>query len=107
MSGGECVEEVVFPEFTFLRPIFISCIAILLLVMLVITYQRKVLMNGFSLWLIILTCIVVSGITLFMSGFIVDEYNLSGDEQSFYMFLGIIVISILNVITFYIKKGRI
>ncbi|MEN1936802.1 hypothetical protein AAIE21_14680 [Paenibacillus sp. 102] len=83
------MEEVMFPEFTFLRPVFISIIAVLVLVLFVITYQRKALINEFFLW------------------FIVDEYNLSGDEQSFDMFLGLIVISILNVIIDYIKKGRI
>lgn len=49
-------------------------------------------------------CIGVSAITLFMSGFIVDEYNLGGDAQSFCMFIAIGCISGLNVIIYYRRK---
>lgn len=43
-------------------------------------------------------------ITLFMSGFIVDEYNLGGDAQSFCMFIAIGCISGLNLIIYYRRK---
>ncbi|AIM08935.1 hypothetical protein BAHan_5572 [Bacillus anthracis] len=39
-----------------------------------------------------------------MSGFIVDEYNLGGDAQSFCMFIAIGCISGLNVIIYYRRK---
>ena len=47
---------------------------------------------NFSLWFISVLCIGVSAITLFMSGFIVDEYNLGGDPQSFCMFIALVVL---------------
>ncbi len=57
--------------------------------MLIISTQKKERINEFSLWFISILCIGVSAITLFMIGFIVDEYNLSGDPQSFCMFIAI------------------
>lgn len=66
--------------------------------------QRKYLINGFSLVFILLICLVTSAVTLFASGFIVDEYNLAGDEQSFYMFLIIVGLCIINYIV-YVMKG--
>lgn len=48
--------------------------------------------------------VCVSAITLFMSGFIVDEYSLGGDGQSFCMFIAIGCISGLNFVIYYRRK---
>lgn len=91
-------------EFVFLRPVFKCVLAASILVMLIVSTQKKELINAFSLWFISILCIGVSAITLFMSGFIVDEYNLCGDAQSFCMFIAIGCISGLNLIIYYRRK---
>ncbi|PEC21531.1 hypothetical protein [Bacillus cereus] len=91
-------------EFVYLRPVFKCVLAASVLVMLIVLRQKKELINEFSLWFISILCIGVSVITLFMSGFIVDEYNLGGDVQSFNMFMGIGLISGLNFIIYYRRK---
>ncbi|MEV5108845.1 hypothetical protein MRBLBA3_000785 [Bacillus sp. LBA3-1-1.1] len=91
-------------EFLHLRPVFKSILAASILVMLIVSTQKKELINEFSLWFISILCIGVSAIMLFMSGFIVDEYNLGGDVQSFNMFIGIGLISGLNFIIYYRRK---
>lgn len=91
-------------EFVYLRPVFKSILAASILVMLIVLRQKKELINEFSLWFISVLCIGVSAITLFMSGFIVDEYNLGGDPQSFCMFIAIGCISGLNFIIYYRRQ---
>ena len=83
---------------------FKSILAASILVMLIVLRQKKELINEFSLWFISVLCIGVSAITLFMSGFIVDEYNLGGDPQSFCMFIVIGCISGLNFIIYYRRQ---
>ena len=94
IDGGVCV-------FT---SCFKSILAASILVMLIVSIQKKELINEFSLWFISILCVGVSAITLFMSGFIVDEYNLGGDSVSFDMFIGIVCISGLNFIIYYRRK---
>ncbi|MGE7882910.1 hypothetical protein [Bacillus sp. NPDC094077] len=91
-------------EFVYLRPVFKSIVAASIFVMLIVLRQKKELINEFSLWFISVICIGVSAITLFMSGVIVDEYNLGGDVQSSSMFVGIVIISGLNFIIYYRRK---
>ncbi|UNP76188.1 hypothetical protein MN033_23580 [Bacillus nitratireducens] len=91
-------------EFVYLRPVFKSILAASILVMLIVLRQKKELINEFSLWFISVLCIGVSAIALFMSGFIVDEYNLGGDAVSFDMFIGIVLISGLNFVIYYKRK---
>ncbi|MED3034015.1 hypothetical protein CBR56_13695 [Bacillus thuringiensis] len=91
-------------EFVFLRPVFKCILAAAILVMLIVSTQKKELINEFSLWFISILCIGVSAITLFMIGFIVDEYNLAGDVQSFNMCIAIGCISGLNFIIYYRRK---
>ncbi|MDC7729135.1 hypothetical protein CN470_01265 [Bacillus cereus] len=91
-------------EFVYLRPVFKSILAASILIMLIVLRQKKELINEFSLWFISVLCIGVSAITLFMSGFIVDEYNLGGDPQSFCMFIAIGCISGLNFIIYYRRQ---
>ncbi|HDR7781417.1 MULTISPECIES: hypothetical protein [Bacillus] len=91
-------------EFVYLRPVFKNILAASILVMLIVSTQKKELINEFSLWLISILCIGVAAITLFMSGFIVDEYSLAGDVQSFSMFIAIGCISGLNFIIYYRRQ---
>ena len=71
---------------------FKSILAASILVMLIVLRQKKELINEFSLWFISVLCIGVSAITLFMSGFIVDEYNLVEIHNRFVCLLRLVVL---------------
>ncbi|MDM5317121.1 hypothetical protein QUF49_14025 [Fictibacillus sp. b24] len=96
-----------FPEFIYLRPIFIAFIIILFLVLGAVSIQRKnKLLNQFSFYSITFICLLISTITLTASGYIVDDYGLGGDEVSFYMWMAIVGLSALNTFVFLLKEGR-
>ncbi|ALC85479.1 hypothetical protein AM499_06375 [Bacillus sp. FJAT-22090] len=92
--------EYQFPEFIYLRPVFIGFIIILLVLLFGVIFLNKNIVNLFSVVSITFICISVSAITLYSSGYIVDEYNLAGDPISFYMFFVILVLAFLNLIIF-------
>ncbi|MDQ0888868.1 putative effector of murein hydrolase [Paenibacillus sp. V4I9] len=96
----------VFPEFIFLRPVFVTFILALLVVMVIVVFQKKKLLNLFSVLFISSICCSVSALTIYASGYIVDEYNLGGDEISFFMFLAIVALSILNILIYLSKNNR-
>lgn len=96
-----------FPDFVFLLPVFVSFIIILLMTLCIVIFQQNKftkLLNGFSLGSILVICFFISALTLYMSGYIVDEYNLSGDTASFNMFLVIFGLCIVNLIV-YLKRN--
>ncbi|KZE69250.1 hypothetical protein AWM68_03000 [Fictibacillus phosphorivorans] len=96
-----------YPEFIYLRPIFIAFIIILFIVLAAISIQRKnKFLNHFSFYSITLICLIIPTITLTASGYIVDDYNLGGDEISFYMWMAIVGLSVFNTFVFLIKDGR-
>ncbi|KQL35982.1 hypothetical protein [Psychrobacillus sp. FJAT-21963] len=92
--------EYQFPEFIYLRPVFIGFIIILLVLLFGVIFLNKNIVNLFSVVSITFICTSVSAITLYSSGYIVDEYNLAGDPISFYMFFVILVLAFLNLIIF-------
>ncbi|MBM7601583.1 cellulose synthase/poly-beta-1,6-N-acetylglucosamine synthase-like glycosyltransferase [Virgibacillus halotolerans] len=92
-------------EFVFLQPIFIAFIIILLTLLLIIVFQKTQIANLFTLFSIGLISSIISAIMLYMSGYIVDEYGLGGDTASFFMFLAIVGLSIVNFFVFLIKDG--
>lgn len=92
--------------FIFLRPIFIAFIIILIALLCIIIFQKKQLANLFSVISISLISFTISAITLYSSGYIIDEYGLRGDEISFFMFIAIVGISLVNVIV-YLTKNRV
>lgn len=87
-------------EFVFLRPVFIVIIVALLLLLIVVIFQKRKMINLFSLLFIVFLCAIVSASTLYMSGYIVDEYGLAGDIGLFSMFLVIIGLCFINYVTF-------
>ncbi|MFB5089281.1 hypothetical protein PGC35_19155 [Psychrobacillus sp. PGGUH221] len=92
--------EYQFPEFIYLRPVFIGFIIILLVLLFGVIFLNKNIVNLFSVVSITFICTSVSAITFYSSGYIVDEYNLAGDPISFYMFFVILVLAFLNLIIF-------
>ncbi len=96
-----------FPEFIYLRPIFIAFIIILVFVSATVSFQRKnKLLNHFSFYSITFICLLIPTITLTASGYIVDEYGLGGDAVSFDMWIAIVGLSVLNTFVFLLKEGR-
>lgn len=69
------------------------------------TFKRSDVINGFTLGITSVLSIVVSGITLIIMGYVADEIGGSGDAISTYLFLGIIGLSLVNG-GIYAKKRR-
>lgn len=94
--------------FTLLRPIFISILIVsLLLFFIMITPKLKnKMINGFTVLSLSAILIFVSGLLLYNSGIIVDEIGLSGDPLSFYIFLAITGIGIINLIIYFSTQRK-
>jgi len=73
----------------------------------IVIFQRKNnLINHFSFFAIIFICLSISSITLGSIGYIVDAYGLGGDAPSSYMWLVIVVISVINSIIYLFRNNR-
>lgn len=96
-------------EFSLLRPIFITLLIVSfsLFLFMLITKSKDKLVNGFSVIILSMLCILVSGQLMFYDGIIVDEIGLSGDTVSFYLFLAILIFGITNPIIYFYKKQMI
>ncbi|MEF7438294.1 hypothetical protein V4V36_13490 [Paenibacillus lautus] len=94
--------------FTLLRPIFISSlvVSLLLFFILIIPKLKNKMINGFTVLSLSVISIFVSGQLLYNSGIIVDEIGLSGDPVSFYIFLAITGIWIINLIIYFSTQGK-
>lgn len=91
--------------FTYFRPVlllFIFTLSILFLLLLNKRFraEHKLLTVSVSF-----LSLLVSGMLLFIEGIIVDELNLGGDAQTFYMFVVIACLCTANVFfSFYERK---
>lgn len=95
-----------FTTFDYLRPIFITFIVLLILLFIAILQSNKQkLVNAFSVFSISLISVIISGITLFIEGSIVDDLNLSGDSVSTYLFFVIVILCIVNLFL-YSRKSK-
>lgn len=94
--------------FTLLRPIYISIlvVSLLLLFILLIPKLKNEMINGFTVLSLSAISIFVSSQLLYKSGIIIDEVGLSGDPVSFYIFLAITGIGIINLIIYFSTLGK-
>jgi len=94
--------------YDFIRLVFITFIISLIIISIILLIQRKRsnIVNGFTVSVISIISIVVSGIILIIEGYIADELNLAGDITSSKMFLIILGLSILNLFIYFKKKNR-
>lgn len=94
--------------YDFLRLVFITFIISLIIISIILLIQRKRgnIVNGFTVSVISIISIIVSGIILIIEGYIADELNLAGDINSSNMFLIILGLSILNLFIYFKKKNR-
>ncbi|MDP1420644.1 hypothetical protein Q8G35_20250 [Peribacillus simplex] len=90
------------------RLIFITFIISLIVISTILLVQRKRnnIVNGFTISVVLMISIIVSGINLIITGYIADELNLAGDIISTNMFLIILGLSILNSFIYFKKKNR-
>jgi hypothetical protein len=96
-----------FTTFDYLRPIFITFIVLLILLFIAILQSNKQkLVNAFSVFSISLISVIISGITLFIEGSIVDDLNLSGDSVSTYLFFVIVILCIVNLFLYFRKSKK-
>jgi len=86
----------------YFRPILIAFIVILLLFLLAsIFYKGKhKLVIGVAMFIVSLICTILSAKYMSDIGIIADEKNMGGDPISFYMFLFIVGLSIINFVIF-------
>jgi hypothetical protein len=94
-----------FTTFDYLRPIFITFIILLILLFIAILQNNKQkLVNTFSVFSISVISVLISGITLFIEGSIVDNLNLSGDSISTYLFFIIVILCVVNLFLYFRKS---
>lgn len=97
MVGMEINDLLRFVLITFIISLLVISVALLL------QKKRNNLVNGFTLSMISAISVIVSGTNLMIMGYIADEFNLSGDAMSTYMFFIILGLNILNFLL-YLKK---
>ncbi|WP_430510830.1 hypothetical protein [Gottfriedia solisilvae] len=97
-----------FITFDYFRSVFIFLIVVLVISSAISTFQKKgaKILNGFAIVTISLICAVVAGVLLYKMGYIVDELNLGGDPVSTYMVIGIGVLSVVNLFTYFLRDNR-
>lgn len=89
--------------FALLRPVFITFLAILILLFLILISTKKNIINGLTVIILSFISILVSGQLLYDIGIIADETNLGGDSVSFYMFFAILALSFINPLIYFNK----
>ena len=69
-----------------------------LLVVLILILMKKSVVNVFSVSILAFVSCVVSGINMIISGYIADEVPSGGDPITFYLFLIVLILSIVNMV---------
>jgi len=75
-----------------------------LLVVLILILMKKSVVNVFSVSILAFVSCVVSGINMIISGYIADEVPSGGDPITFYLFLIVLILSIVNMVLVSKKK---
>jgi hypothetical protein len=75
-----------------------------LLVVLILILMKKSVVNVFSVSILAFVSCVVSGINMIISGYIADEVPSGGDPITFYLFLIVLILSIVNMVVVSKKK---
>ena len=75
-----------------------------LLVVLILILMKKSVVNVFSVSILAFVSCIVSGINMIISGYIADEVPSGGDPITFYLFLIVLILSIVNMVLVSKKK---
>ena len=92
-----------------LRPIFYVILLFSIIIMLTVIIKKKSVHNLIITFYIVtfsIFAIILSGLTLFQSGMIADETGNAGDEISFYLFIAVVIINVVNIALSFLKKTR-
>lgn len=95
--------------FTEFRLVFIIILAILGLFFIfsLVPKGRTPMVTLFSVLTVSLTHAVIATSLLVVENFFLDSFELDGDSVTFYLYLGIILLAVLNPIIYKIRnKGR-
>lgn len=104
-SKGFIINMEVFTEF---RLVFIVILAILgiFLILSLIPKGRNVVVTFFSVLTVSITHLLIATSLLVTENFFLDSYNLDGDAITFYLYLGIVVLAIVNPIVYKVRNKR-
>ncbi|MFU0788899.1 hypothetical protein [Virgibacillus proomii] len=94
-----------FGTFTLLRPIFITFLAATIILLSLLLFERsKKYINAFTIFSLSILLIIASVQLMFYDAIITDELNLSGDTVSFFICLGVVGISLVNIVVYFKTK---
>lgn len=95
-------------EFTLLRPIFITILAMMIVSFLTVVVPkfRSMYGNVFPILYLSVASLIASAQLLFFNGVLVDELVLSGDSVSFFLFIGIGALVVLNPCVYLWKANK-
>lgn len=90
------------------RPIYILFIMILIISLFILTIgrNRRFLINGFTIAVITLCSVAVSAYMTNQIGILADELGIRGDSVSLYMFLVIVMLSLVNLLVYVFQKNK-
>ncbi|MBN9653204.1 hypothetical protein J0K78_02920 [Halobacillus sp. GSS1] len=92
--------------FVLLRPVFLLLVTVSVLLTLFIIFQKEKKVNGWTLFFITSMSLIIGSVCLNSSGFIVDEFGMSGDPVSFYLYIALFPVSLLNVLVYTFKPNH-
>ncbi|GIP00854.1 hypothetical protein J14TS5_59390 [Paenibacillus lautus] len=87
---------------THFRPIYILFILILIISLFIMIFRKdhhKVI-NGFTIGIITLISLAVSAYLTYQIGILSDELGIGGDAVSFYMFIVVVILSLVNPLVY-------
>lgn len=93
----------VFSEF---RPIFIVLLAFLTLFFFIslIPKERDTKISFFTVLIVSITHATIAGTLLVTENWFLEEFSLDGDQVTFLLFLGVILLAVLNPIIYKLRN---
>ncbi|GEN54897.1 hypothetical protein [Halobacillus faecis] len=89
--------------FVMLRPVFLVLVLVSIFLTTFLIFQKEEKVNGWTLLFITSMSLIIGSVCLYSSGYIVDEFNMSGDSLSFYLYIALFPVSLLNILLYGFK----
>ncbi|REJ09041.1 hypothetical protein [Halobacillus trueperi] len=89
--------------FVMLRPVFILLVLVSILVTIFLIFQKEEKVSGWTLFFVTSMSLIIGSVCLYSSGYIVDEFGLGGDPVSFYLYIALFPVSLLNILLYSFK----
>lgn len=93
-------------DVVFLRPVFKLLIAALVILLLVVIFQKMKWINGDSLTFILVIFSGIATLTLMATGYIADKYGVGGDPQSFFLCIAVGILGLVNFLIYFSKETK-